>query len=508
VRDPVDWPTRDPLAHRRTATPSRTALVDADRGREWTYRSLDGLVDATAARLADALGDRESPRVGTLVSTRPGFVRAFYAGLRLGGTVVPLNTRLAEPELRDRTGRVRPDLLVCGRETEQTALSVADCPVVSLDVPDSGSVAALPDADASAGGSGTDGESAVEPARWDSDGTAVVVFTSGTTGDPKGTRLTLGNLVASATASAFRLGVASGNRWLCCLPVYHMGGLAPVVRCPLYGTTLLVQREFDADTTAGALGDREATGVSLVPTQLRRLLDSGWRPPETLETVLLGGAPASRDLIQRALAAGVPVHPTYGLTETASQVATATPDGVAARPESVGQPLVFTEVTVVDADGRPVDGDATGELVVDGPTVTPGYLDDEATREAFGEHGLHTRDVGYRDADGRLWVLGRADDTILTGGENVHPREVTDVLEGYPGLADAAVVGLDDEEWGQRVGALVVATDDSVTAEDVRAFVRERLADYKVPKTVGFASELPRTASGTIDRGAVRDRLE
>jgi O-succinylbenzoic acid--CoA ligase len=251
------------------------------------------------------------------------------------------------------------------------------------------------------------------------------------------------------------------------------------------------------------------TGVSLVPTMLRRLLDAGWRPPERLRFVLLGGAPTPEDLVARCERLGVPVHPTYGMTETASQVATATPEQAFEHGDTVGQPLVFTDVTVVD-EGEPCDPGEHGELVVDGPTVTPGYLDDDRTAAAFGDAGLHTGDVGYRDADGRLWVLGRLDDTVVTGGENVHPGEVADAVREHPAVADAAVVGLADDEWGERVAALVVP-DEAVAADLdvdlVEARCRERLAPFKVPKTWGVADALPRTASGTVDREAVRERL-
>jgi O-succinylbenzoic acid--CoA ligase len=510
------WPTRDPLSHRASATPDRTALVDVGSGRQWRYRQLDGLVDCVARRLQDALGDvaareagpgtedvsdRTAPLIGVLASTRVATVVAVHAGLRVGARLAPLNVRLADRELRDRLGRVEPALLLCERDTEEQA-ATADCRTLSIDEPGVASVEHLPVA-----AGGTTGGT-VEPTRWAATDRAVLLFTSGTTGEPKGVWLTLGNLVASATAAAFRLGVAPGDRWLDCLPVYHMGGLAPLVRCPLYGTTLLVQRGFDAAETADAVGRAGATGVSLVPTQLKRMLDDGWQPPGALDTVLVGGAPAPEELVERALDCGVPVYPTYGLTEAASQVATATPESAGEFPGTVGQPLVVTDVTVVDPDGEPVPPGETGEVVIDGPTVTPGYLDPDRTTEAFGEYGLHTGDAGRIDADGRLWIDGRIDGTIVTGGENVHPAEVESVLRAHPSVADAAVVGLPDEEWGERVAALV-ATDGDATpaAVEVEAFARERLAGYKLPRTLAVAKALPRTASGTVDRDAVRDRL-
>ncbi|PSP78471.1 o-succinylbenzoate--CoA ligase [Halobacteriales archaeon QS_1_68_20] len=501
MRAPVDWPTRDLLTHRVAATPDRTVLVDADDGRTWTYRDLDAAVDGTAAELA-ALGATSGSQVGLLVDTRVAVVRTVHAAMRLNATLVLLNPELAPGELHDQVDRADLDLLVCERDTETLAVEVADCPVASVDEPGQAPVESL---DAEAEGAESADPPAV-PVQRGRDDVQVIVFTSGTTGAPKGVRLTAGNLVASATASAFRLGVQRGDRWLVCLPTYHMGGLAPLIRSTLYGTAVVLQRSFDADETRRVLADYDVTGVSLVPTMLKRLLDAGWDPSSDLRFVLVGGAPTPPELVQRCERQGVPVHPTYGLTEAASQVATATPDQAFDHPDTVGQPLVTTDVTVVDGD-EVCDPGEVGELVVDGPTITPGYLDEGATREAFADRGLHTGDLGYRDEDGRLWVLGRMDDAVVTGGETVHPETVVDALREHPAVSDAAVVGLDDPEWGQRVAALVVP-EGAVDTGDLAAHCRERLAPYEVPKTWAVADALPRTPSGTVDREAVRERLD
>jgi O-succinylbenzoic acid--CoA ligase len=196
------------------------------------------------------------------------------------------------------------------------------------------------------------------------------------------------------------------------------------------------------------------------------------------------------------------------MTETASQIATATPAQAFAHEGTVGQPLVVTDVSVLDETGAPCAPGERGELVVDGPTVTPGYLDDVRTSAAFGDRGLHTGDVGYRDEAGRLWVLNRRDDRIVTGGENVDPGEVVAVLRAHPRVESAAVVGVPDDEWGERVAALVVPSGDTEpTGDEIEAHCRERLAGFKVPRTIAFAAELPRTVSGTVDRDAVRERL-
>jgi O-succinylbenzoic acid--CoA ligase len=241
---------------------------------------------------------------------------------------------------------------------------------------------------------------------------------------------------------------------------------------------------------------------------LRRMLDSRGTLASSLQTVLLGGAPAPRDLVERCRDYSIPVYPTYGMTETASQVATAPPDEAFDHVGTVGRPLFWTDVTVVGEDGERLPPGETGEFVVGGPTVSPGYYGaPEATTEAFGEFGLHTGDVGYVDRGGRLYVLNRVDDRIITGGENVDPGEVADVLRSHPDVRDVAVVGVPDAEWGERVSALVVPETDELDRTDLEAYARERLAGFKIPRAVGFADELPRTVSGTVEREAVRERL-
>jgi O-succinylbenzoic acid--CoA ligase len=501
VDDPVADPSTDLLVQRAAASPAATAVVDADDGEEWTYAALDDRASARAAAV-EAVADLDGGRVGLLLGTRPAVVDLYFAVGRLGASAVALNVDLPAERLRSQAERADVDLLVCERATEDLAAAVAaeGVSVASVDSPVSSAAAPLPLDDG-----GRDG---VAPPERSLDAERVLMFTSGTSGEPKGVRLTRRNLVASATASAHRLGVEPGDRWLVCLPTYHMGGLAPIVRSTLYGTTTVVQREFDAEATARVLDERDITAVSLVPTMLTRLLDAGWRPADSLRFVLLGGAPASRELIERCADRGVPACPTYGMTETASQVATASPREAREHPDTVGKPLRATTITVLGNDDSPAESGETGELVVSGPTVTPGYLDAAHTATAVDERGFHTGDLGYTDDAGRLWVVGRVDDTIVTGGENVHPARVADALRTVDGVADAAVVGLPDEEWGQRVAALVVPADAAApSSERVRAAVGDDLAAFAVPKTVAFADEMPRTHSGTVDRETVRERL-
>ena len=499
-----DWPTRDLLSHRVATTPEATALVDATDGTAWTYADLDAVVNDLVPTLRSAhgspvTGGEARPRVGIGATTTPAFVAALHATWRFGATAIPLSVSQPAETLRTRLDRLDVGLYLDTADEDQ--LSAVDWHGRKATV--DSALDGDPDHEHERSGH------ARADATWGPDETALILFTSGTTGRAKGVGLTPGNLVASAAASAFRLGVSQADRWYGCLPTNHMGGLAPIVRSTLYGTGVVLESGFDANRTPALMAEHDATGISLVPTMLRRLLDRDWQPHEALRFVLLGGAPASPELLETCQTVGVPVYPTYGTTETASQIATATPDEAFANPETVGSPLVTASVTIVDAaTGEPVEAGTVGELVVDGPIVTPGYLDETATEVAMGPHGLHTGDLAKRNTAGKLQILGRLDDAIQTGGETVHPTQVIEALRELPDVADAAVVGVSDPEWGERVAALVVPTEESAPDTDaLRASLRERLAPHAVPKVLGTADQLPRTASGTVDRDAVRERL-
>jgi len=485
-----DW-----LTHRVASSPDALAVVDAETGREWTYRAFDAAVAETAGHLG-ALGVEPGDHVGVLMETRPAFLRLVFAVQRVGATLVPLNARLSADELESQRDAADVHLVVCEGDTEAKAVAASgNVPVASVDSPEDNAVAAF-----------RDRSGHVSPKSFAPTDTLALMFTSGTTGDPKPVELTHANFLAAASASAFRLGVLPTDRWLCPLSMYHMGGLSIGLRSVLYGTTTVLQTGFDAERALSALAEYDCTGVSLVPTMLKRMLGAEREFSDSLRFALVGGAPTPVDLRERSVDARVPVYPSYGMTETASQIATGTPDETADAPDSVGRPLVGYDVTVVGDDG-PLPPGEVGAIHVDGPSVTPGYYGrPDANEDAFSAYGFDTGDAGFVDDSGRLHVLARQSDQILTGGENVHPSDVRAVLRDHPAVEDAAVVGLSDPEWGERVAALVVANDD-VTADELRAFCQDLLADYAIPRTVGFADSLPRTASGTVDREAVRDRL-
>ena len=521
---------RDWLSYRAGIDPGREALADTATDTSYTFGTLDTLVDDLAGRLA-AVGVGAGTHLGAVARPCVEYVCLIHAAMRLGATLVPMGDELTARELSVQMDAADVDTVVCDDATEDAvagavaALDRGNADVGS-DGDSPGDTIAIATIDQSEHGrikplSAATAEP-VQPPSWSLDDTQLILFTSGTTGDPKPVRLTTGNLLASAAASAFRLGFAPDDRWLVTLPLHHTGGISPILRLPIYGTTVVLRDGFDAGDAADDLEAYDATAVSLVPTMLRRMLDRRGTLAESLRVVLLGGASAPTELIERCRDYSVPVFPTYGMTETASQIATARPAEAFETPESVGSPLFLTDVRIVDDAGDPLPAGEPGEIVVDGATVTPGYYDTPtATEAAFGTFGLHTGDVGVLDESGSLTLLNRLDDLIVTGGENVDPGAVATVLADHPDVSEAAVVGVPDTEWGERVSALVVPgpgvlrpgsdpepeADRCLNREDVLGFARDRLAAYKVPKAINFAESVPRTVSGTVDRAAVRDHF-
>lgn len=486
-----DW-----LTHRTNATPNELALINADTDTHWSYSGLNAAVDETAGRLV-SLGVETGDQVGMLMSTQLLSVCLVHAAQRLGIQLVPLNDRLTASELSDQLAKLDLTMLVCGAATEPDAVEVAeDIPVASVDEPQWDGVRSFQDVE----------PAAVEPIEWSRDEPQLIVFTSGSTGSPKPVVLTMGNLLSSAIASGFRLGIDPTDRWLATLSLYHVGGLAPIFRSTLYGTAIVLRSEFEPGRAADDIDRYDVTMVSLVPTMLRQMLDRRGTLADSLRVVLLGGAPTPASLIERCQNYSIPVHPTYGMTETASQVATARPQTAFEQPETVGTPLMWTDVTICDEDSEPLEDGEMGEIMVAGPTVTPGYYG--STTDAFTDYGLRTGDVGYQTEDGELVVCNRVDDRIHSGGETIDPGEIIDVLTAHESITAAAVVGLEDEEWGERVAALVVPATEQVTKATVEQHCENQLAGFKIPKTIAFAAELPRTASGSVDRERVTQTLQ
>jgi o-succinylbenzoate---CoA ligase len=417
--------------------PDRVAVESP--GEQATYRELL----LRAVRAAGALhmrGVRRGEPVALMLDPGLPFVEALHGCLLLGAPAVPVDPRLADRE--------REALL---REIEHRV----ERPMR--------------------------GETGVFelPAPPERDDVALVMHTSGTTGKPRQVPLTFGNIRANARGLAQAMGLGADERWLCPLPLSHVGGLMIVLRSAIMATTaVLAPPPFDARAIGAQLRDGGITTASLVPTQLQRLLDAGATPGPELRRILLGGGPMPRALLARSRSAGFPVCPSYGLTQACSTVTVAEPGDV----ESAGRPLPGVGVAITN----------DGEIVVSGGTVN-----------ALGT--LRTGDLGRIDASGRLVVTGRKGEVIISGGENVAPAEVEAVLAEHPDVSEAAVFARPHALWGEAVTALVVPRDGARPAvAALRAHCLEHLAAFKVPKAFELVNELPRTESGKVRRAALR----
>jgi len=442
------------LSVRAAQSPELPALLF--EGGQWTYAELNRQVNGLCAALAGR-GLISGDRLGAALENSPFFVALIHAALRLGLTLVPLNRRLTDAE-RD------------------WQLRAAGCKIVIAQPFNFPFTASRQPATASR-----------QP--------ATIIFTSGTTGQPKGALLTLENHQAAARASSQRLETRLGERWLLCLPLYHVGGMSILFRACFDGLTVILQERFEPQETHRLLKQHSAGLVSLVPTMLYRLMPHLERAiPTSLRLILLGGAAAAPELLQKAFALNLPVATTYGLTEACSQVSTALPETARRKPGCAGAPLPGVEVQIVDARGKALPAGETGEIVIRGPALMRGYLSQPPLNGRF-----FTGDIGALDADGDLWVFTRRSDLIISGGENVYPDEVERALMTHPAVREACVFGLPDHEWGQTVAAAVItrAACDPKTLLD---FLRGKMAGYKLPRQIYFLDSLPHTASGKLKR--------
>jgi O-succinylbenzoic acid--CoA ligase len=435
--------------------PARTAIETPQGNRSYT----ELLADARAG-VAELVARGGAPGSRVAIALPPGlaFAQALHACLLMGAIAVPVDPRLSIAE-RERIAAGASVLI------EQPLDIMARTPSEQL----LDTTARTPSGDSNRG--------------HDLDVTAVVIYTSGTTSAPRPVELSYGNFLWSALGSAVALGLDPRERWLCALPLSHVGGLSILLRSAIYATTAVLHERFETEPVLRALREQQITLVSLVATTLARLLDAGLEHPPSLRCALTGGGPVPPALLARAHDAGVPVSQTYGLTESCSQATTTPVAAIGEDRHAAGTPLFCTRLRTA----------ADGEIQIAGPTVAP------ASRDADG--WLHTGDLGSIDA-GRLRVTGRASDTIVSGGENVAPSEVEAVLEAHPEVLEAAVIGRSDPRWGEAITAIVVARPGSrLREEPLREYCAASLAGYKVPKQIVLAEHpLPRTRSGKLLR--------
>lgn len=489
VRSIPDW-----LQGRATHHPTHPAIV-APEG-TWTYRELYDAACEYAASLR-ILGVSQGDRVAVIAKRGSAYALMLHALMQLDAIVVPLNWRLTGPELAKQAADAQAALLLFDEEATPLARDVHRGFKPSLGMRQIESLERTTER--------------VERVNIELTRAHAIIYTSGTTGTSKGAVITYQNHWWGAMASALQLGLSAADQWLVPMPLFHVGGMAVLIRSVIYGTTVVIQNGFDEIAVNDALDSGGITLISVVPTMLQRMLQhrkDGY--PASLRSVLLGGSAAPKSLLERALALGVPVNQSYGMTETNTQATTLQSVDALRKLGSSGKPLANMQVCIDGPQGPTDAAGVEGEILVSGPTVIVGYWNrPDANEKSFRDGWFYTGDIGVFDTEGYLYVLDRRADLIVSGGENVYPAEVESVLAQHEQIAEAAVVGKPDETWGHVPVAFLVAREGERPSDELLTeFCRAALAGYKVPKAFYFVDALPRNASGKLLRRTLKERLE
>jgi fatty-acyl-CoA synthase len=507
------------LHRRRPKSGPQTALIAGDR--TLTYAELSERTD----RLANALrrrGVARGDRVAYLGENDPAFVETFFAAGLLGAIFIPLNTRLAAPELQFQLQDSGARLLVHGAPLEGLAASAAAGTGVQhrlvVGSADNGAGAAP-----SAGGTAVVGRYedalAAAPDEWIDetvglDDGAMILYTSGTTGRPKGALLTHGNITWNCINVITDMDVNRHDVALMISPLFHVAsldmGLLPML---LKGATVVLEQKFDPGRALELIGRHRITALSGVPTTYQLLAEHpDWATTDlsSLDKLTCGGSAVPLRVLEAYEERGLGFSNGYGMTETAPGATTLPVWRSREKAGSSGLPQFFTDIRIADPLGEVLGPGEVGEIQISGPNVIKQYWNrTEATRDSYADGiWFKSGDMGYRDEEGFLFVSDRLKDMIISGGENIYPAEVEAAIVELPQVASVAVIGVADEKWGEVPRAVVTLREGtSLTPEDIRAHLDGRLARYKIPKSVVFVEEMPRTASGKIRKAELRKQF-
>ncbi|MFJ8264328.1 o-succinylbenzoate--CoA ligase [Peribacillus asahii] len=471
------------LKKRADITPTRPAIEF--EGITYSFKELNHMVEEMAGKLA-AKGAQQGNTCAILVRNHLDSVVMIHALFYIGVRIVMLNHKLTANELAWQIKDSQASILFSERhfadtlkEIEQEVSTVSVC--IKEELVEAVSPQIMTD--------------------FYLEDTATIMYTSGTTGKPKGVMQTFGNHWWSAVSSALNLGLHEQDSWYCAVPIFHISGLSILMRSVIYGMKVVLVEKFDEEEANRHICKNGVTIISVVTAMLNRmLLNLGERNyPSSFRCMLLGGGPAPLPLLGHCKEKDIPVFQTYGMTETASQIVTLTPEYSMEKIGSAGKALFPSQIRI-EVDGKQAKPNEAGEIVVFGPNVTKGYFNRvDATEQAIKAGWLYTGDIGYLDDEGFLYVLDRRSDLIISGGENVYPAEIESVLSAHPAVFEAGVTGVTDEKWGQVPLAFVVLTEE-VTEQQLLAYCREHLAAYKMPREIVFCDYLPRNGANKLLR--------
>ncbi|HEX8136180.1 MAG TPA: long-chain fatty acid--CoA ligase [Pyrinomonadaceae bacterium] len=489
---------RELLESRARRAPDKLFLFSEADARRYTYAQFDAAVNRAAHLLVERVEVAKGDKVGLLMPNSVEYIIAYFACFKLGAIAGPINSLLKTQELSYVLANSEAKALLVHSELRPRV------DAIEAELPDLRHVIEFDDearVTAEFREVGPPPEVSIE-----TETEAIIIYTSGTTGRPKGCLLTHGNLIANARQIKNWLGFTERDRLLTVMPLFHMNAVSVTTMTPLYaGGSTVVSPRFSASRFWKIISDYEVTSFGSVATMLARLLSAypegvpAGLKTDQLRFAMCGSAPVPAEILKRFEETfNCLVIEGYGLSESTCR-STFNPPDERRRPGSCGMPI-GNEMKVVDEEDREVSDGQLGEIVLRGENILKGYYKNEAaTREAFRHGWFHTGDIGYRDTDGFFYIVDRKSDMIIRGGENIYPREIDEVLYSHPAVAAAATIGVPDSVYGEEVAAFIVLKEGARATEDeIIAYCRERLADYKCPKSVHFVAEIPKGPTGKL----------
>ena len=498
-----DW-----IRRQAARTPDRLAQVDLATGRRYTYVQFNARANRLATFLRDEIGIERGDRISVLAKNSTDYFELLFACGRVGAILNTLNWRLAIPELQYILGDCRPRLLFYEQAfAEQAEALRTDSSLEQAVVMGAGEAAAGDWTYKDALASGTPAD--FEGPRLRHDDTWAILYTSGTTGRPKGAMVTYGNFFYNAVGAGRAIDATSGDVNLVALPAFHIGGLGLYAGPTFHaGGTVVVMRDFDPEALLRAIENWRVTTILLVPAMYLMIRDHpayGRYDLSSMRVWSSGGSPLPPSLVEQYAEDGIVIQQGMGMTETGPTIFLMPRGDAVRKAGSVGKPVLHTDVCVMDRDDQQLGPGEVGELCIRG-NIIPGYWNDpKRTAATIRDGWLHSGDAARYDEEGFYYIVDRWKDMYISGGENVYPAEVEKVLYEHPAIAEVAVIGVPHPRWQETGRAIVVVREgETLTEEDVTAFCQGKLARYKIPRSVVFVDALPRNDIGKVEKIELR----
>ncbi len=501
------------LTKRAHLNPTLESYVDGDSGARYTYRELNARSNRTAHMLK-SLGIGKGDRVALLMMNSVEFVESFFALAKIGAVAVPLNWRLVPAELSFILTDSGSTSILFGTEfSEQTGeLHAGGSESTLLErwihVGDS---AALPDYALDYGELHAAASDAEPDAEASDDDLLYIMYTSGTTGLPKGAVHTHMTAIWACITMAATSEVRFKDRTMVALPLYHVGALTPITGAIYGGHTFIVLRAFDPEVTWRLAQEEKITTMLLVPAMLNFMLQVPNKEKYDMSSVrwiMSGASPVPVSLIEAYEKLDIEIHQVYGLTETCGPACLISPDDALRKAGSTGKAFFHTDVRVVNQEGKDVKPEEPGEVIIRGLHLMKEYWNrPEATAETIVDGWLYSGDVATMDEDGFIYIQDRTKDMVISGGENVYPAEIENIILTHPDVVEVAVIGQPSEKWGESPIAVVVRSSDTLNEGDVLLHCKGKLAPFKTPKGVEFVEEIPRNLTGKVLKRVLREQF-